>query len=77
MMAVSTVLPVQEIQQNRPLEELEAERYRKELYEGRRLEKEREQEKNRLEKEREKKAYRESDRADIPYYMGVKVDLLA
>ena len=77
MMTVSTVLPVQEIQQNRPLEELEAERYRKELYETRRLDKKREQEEYRRVTEREKKSYRESARAEIPYYMGVKVDLLA
>ncbi len=77
MTAVSPVLPVPDILVNRPLEELEAERYRKELYEARRLEEKERIEREQLEKEKEKEASREEARAVLPYYMGVRVDLLA
>ena len=56
----------------RPLEELEAERYRTEMEEVRRFNELKKQEKNRLEKEK-----RNEERAELPSYMGVRVDLLA
>ncbi len=56
----------------RHLEELEAERYRTEMEEVRRFNELKKQEKNRLEKEK-----RNEERAELPSYMGVRVDLLA
>ena len=76
MDTVSPVLSVSEIFLNRPLEELEADRYRKEVEESRRLVKVREEKRERLEKERLKKK-EERIRAELPSYMGMKVDLLA
>lgn len=57
---------------NRPLRELEAERYREEIREARRVDELKEQEKRRL-----SRIKWEEERAELPSDMGVQVDLLA
>lgn len=72
MDAVNLMFSVPDIVFNRPLRELEAERYREEVREARRLYEQREQEQKRLVEMEERE-----ERAEIPPYMGMQVDLLA
>ena len=70
MDTVSPVLSVSEIFLNRPLEELEADRYRKEVEESRRLEEIREEKRERLEEKRLRKRRRKTDTGGITLLHG-------
>ncbi|OQY31231.1 MAG: hypothetical protein B6241_14515 [Spirochaetaceae bacterium 4572_59] len=72
MDAVNLKFSVPGIDFNRPLRELETEKYQEEIREARRMEELEEQEKRRLYLVR-----REEERAEVPSYMGIRLDLLA